>query len=158
MLKKYDLIKFCKDFIHIKFILKTKKNELDIITIDTILLKYIANGLLATIVHYSVFLINIKYFNFQYLAVADLVAAFFGISMSFFGNKYFVFKVAAKRPVAQYTFFIVFYIFLVAFHSLTIYLVSDLLALHYNFGFFLATLFQFVISFTVNKNFTFKFF
>jgi len=158
VLKKYSLINFCNNFNSLKFILETKDKQLVLMTIDIILLKYIFNGLFATIVHYCVFIFSINFFNFQYTATADFIAAFFGISISFLGNKYLVFNMKAKRPFAQYLFFFFFYIFLVLIHSAIIFLMTDILFIHYNMSFLLATFFQFLISFAVNKNLTFKYF
>ena len=158
MLKKYSLINFFNNFTSLKFILETKDKQLELMTIDIILLRYIFNGLFATVVHYCVFIFSINFFNFQYAATADFIAAFFGISISFFGNKYFVFNKRATRPFAQYLFFFFFYIFLVLIHSTVIFLMTDILFIHYNISFLLATFFQFLISFTVNKNLVFKYF
>ncbi len=55
-------------------------------------LRYIVNGLVATAVHYGVLTLNLEVFAMQSAGLANVVAALFGITSSFLGSRYFVFR------------------------------------------------------------------
>ena len=120
------------------------------------LIKFIINGLFATFVHYSVFFVSIEIFNFKYVALANLFGAFFGISCSFFGNKWFVFLNSNKKISWQFSKFLVTYVLLGSLTSILIFAWSDLLKMNYNYGFCLVTFLQFILSYSMNRNWIFK--
>ena len=54
--------------------------------------RYIVNGLFATAVHYGVLTFCLTVLQLPSAGVANLIAAVFGITASFFGSRYFVFR------------------------------------------------------------------
>ena len=118
-------------------------------------LRYILNGLIATIVHYGVLQINIHYFYFTSAAIANMIAAIFGIVASFIGARYYVFLSNCQPIYKQFKKFFAFYIFTTLMHGLLIFIWTDVQNLDYRVGFILATIIQFIISYWGNKLYIF---
>jgi putative flippase GtrA len=119
------------------------------------LIRYVINGLVATAVHFGVLA-----FNFRILAwaawVSNLVAAIFGISVSFLGSRYFVFPGTTGGIVAQAARFIGLYGAIASLHGLILLIWTDWLGFDYRAGFLLATAFQVLLSYAGNKFLIFK--
>ena len=118
--------------------------------------RYAVNGLVATAVHFCVLQINLKILDFSSAGLANLVAAFFGIAMSFVGSRYFVFKAHEQPILHQVLNFAGLYIAIAFIHGGVMYAWSDILGWDYVIGFMLATMIQVMISYWGNKLLVFK--
>lgn len=121
------------------------------------IVRYCINGAIATSVHYGILTFNLNVLLFSSTGVANLIASFFGIIISFLGSRYFVFNNRTSSLINQSVKFGSLYIVIAIFHGLILLLWSDLYNFDYRYGFILATIFQIVISYICNKLFVFKF-
>lgn len=119
-------------------------------------LRYGLNGIVATVVHYSVLRFNIEVLGFPSVGLANAVAAIFGISTSFIGSRYFVFRAAHGRAVRQGVLFLLVYGCIALLHGLFLYMWTDQYGLDYTIGFILATGAQVAGSFVANKFMVFR--
>lgn len=119
------------------------------------LIKYAINGLIATAVHYLTLVLNIEYFGFGSKGLANGTAALVGITVSFLGNKYFVFSESEGDLGPQVLKFAALYAVAAAIHGAGLWLWSDLASLNYSIGFVILTGFQVLISYFGNKYFVF---
>ncbi len=122
----------------------------------TELLKYVINGLIATIVHYGVLTFNIKVIGITSVGIANLIAACFGICTSFFGNRYFVFQRNDSEIFSQALKFSYLYGGIALIHGSILLVWSDRFGYDYRVGFLIATFFQFVLSYIGNKKMVFN--
>jgi len=120
------------------------------------IVRYIINGLVATAIHFSVLTLNIDVFAFQSAGVANMVAALFGITASFIGSRYFVYRNHTKSITNHAIRFVLFYLSIALLHGLVLYLWSDIYHHSYQIGFVLATLLQVALSYIGNKVLVFK--
>jgi putative flippase GtrA len=119
-------------------------------------LRYITNGLVATVIHFGVLTFNIHIVGMRSAGVANLVAAVFGITSSFLGNRYFVFKKHQAPILSQATAFLLLYASIAALHGLVLYLWTDVYGFDYRIGFIIATIFQVALSYWGNKTLVFR--
>ena len=120
------------------------------------LIRYVINGLVATVVHYSVLTFNLKVLGITSAGLANLLAAIFGITASFFGSRYFVFRDVSGPILARATKFGGLYAVIALFHGLVLLCWTDWVGLDYRIGFVLATLFQMSFSYVGNKRLVFN--
>jgi len=120
------------------------------------LVRYGINGVFATLVHYAVLSFNLNVLGFPSAGLANLVAAVFGISASFLGNRYFVFPHTGEAMITQAIKFSGLYGFIAVLHGLVLLIWTDLYNLDYRFGFIIATLIQVSLSYLGNKFLVFK--
>ncbi|MEO6103810.1 MAG: GtrA family protein [Pseudoxanthomonas sp.] len=120
------------------------------------LAKFIINGLVATGVHFAVLWINLHWLGFRSAGLASFAAALVGISVSFLGNRYFVFNAAEAPALPQFGRFAALYAFAAVIHGATLYGWTDLSGLDYRAGFLLATAMQFAISYSGSQMLVFK--
>lgn len=120
------------------------------------LIRYIANGLMATFVHYSVLTLNIEVFHFESAALANLLAACLGITVSFAGNRMFVFRKTDESVIQQGSRFMGLYAVIAMLHGLILLVWADWLGLDYRLGFLIATGFQFAASYFGNRLLVFR--
>lgn len=118
--------------------------------------RYLINGVVATVVHYGVLQFNIEVLNIQLASVANAIAAVFGITVSFIGSRYFVFRGQQSSVVKQGAHFIMVYVLIALLHATVMYVWADYLGMDYRIGFLLATGMQMVLSFLANKFLVFK--
>ena len=118
--------------------------------------RYAINGLVATVLHFCVLQINLKILGFSSAGLANAVAAFFGIAMSFVGSRYFVFKAHRQPILRQVLKFAGLYITIAFIHGGVMYAWSDVLGWDYVVGFLLATMILVMISYWGNKLIVFK--
>jgi len=118
--------------------------------------RYIINGIIATLVHYNILTLNIKILELESVGIANFIAAVFGISASFLGSRYFVFKNHKNSLPNQLMLFLLLYISIAIMHGLTLYWWSDLQQMDYRIGFILATGLQVILSYWGNKKLVFK--
>jgi putative flippase GtrA len=120
------------------------------------LFKYGTNGLVATAVHYGVLKFNLTVIGISSAGIANLIAACFGISTSFLGNRYFVFQSNDPKILSQALKFSGLYGAIALLHGFILFVWSDWFGLDYRIGFLIATFFQFVLSYIGNKKMVFK--
>lgn len=121
------------------------------------LFRYVVNGLFATAVHYAVLNFNIHVLGFASAGLANGVASIFGITASFIGNRYFVFRGGRTASCApQAVRFVVLYVAIALLHTGVMWLWADYLGFDYRVGFLIATGLQFLLSFIGNKLLVFK--
>lgn len=118
--------------------------------------RYIINGLLATGVHFSVLTFNMQIYVMQSAGMANLIAAIFGISASFLGSRYFVFKEHEAPVINQAMMFVVLYASIACVHGLVLFGWTDVYGYDYRIGFVFATIFQVALSYWGNKTLVFK--
>jgi putative flippase GtrA len=122
----------------------------------TLLLAYVANGLVATAVHFAVLWFNIDILKMPSAGAANFVAAIAGIGTSFAGNRWFVFGAHGQAIVAQATRYLALYAAVALLHGGVLWLWSDIAGLDYRIGFVLATCLQFVLTFFGNRYLVFR--
>lgn len=120
--------------------------------------RYIINGLLATAVHFGVLTINLSVLKFESAGLANVVAAVFGITASFLGSRYYVFREYAAKgsPVRQALWFLMLYAGIALLHGALLYAWTDVHGLDYRIGFIVATSMQVAISYMANRVWVFR--
>lgn len=117
--------------------------------------RFLINGLVATLVNYTVLVILIEYTAIKYTGVASFLSAIVGISVSFIGNRLYVFK--SSGPVLMELIkFKVVYLATALLQALCMTIWSDMLSLNYTTGFILVTLTSVFLSYFSNRSFVFK--
>jgi putative flippase GtrA len=120
------------------------------------LIRYGINGLVATLVHYSVLTFNLKVLHFSSAGLANLLAAVFGITTSFLGSRYFVFANTGRSVLEEAVKFLGLYAAIAVLHGLLLFVWTDWYALDYKLGFVLATVLQVSLSYFGNKFLVFR--
>ena len=118
--------------------------------------RYVTNGVVATIVHYSVLSMNLEVLKISSAGIANVIAAVVGISISFLGSRYFVFRCVKKSMAGQAFKFVLLYGFIAVLHGMVLLIWSDWLRFDYRFGFLIATGVQFSLSYCSNKLLVFR--
>jgi putative flippase GtrA len=118
--------------------------------------RYVINGLFATFVHYIVLYINIELLDMRIVGLANFIGAIFGITFSFFGNKYFVFKDQKTKLANQFLIFCLLYLLIAVFHGAALFFWTDMYGFDYRLGFIIASFIQFALSYFGNKLLVFK--
>lgn len=119
-------------------------------------LRYLVNGVIATLVHYAVLSLNLGLFGFRSAGLANFVAALFGIGASFLGSYLYVFPTARGRVVSRLVLFGGLYGLIAVLHGLLLWLWTDLCGADWRTGFVLATAVQMSISYLGNKHVVFR--
>jgi len=120
------------------------------------LVRYIINGLAATIVHYGVLSYNLHVLGMQSAGAANLAAAMFGIAASFLGSRYFVFNRTDEAMLPQALKFSGLYAAIAVVHGFVLLVWTDWLGFDYRAGFLIATAFQVSLSYFGNKKLVFN--
>lgn len=120
------------------------------------LLRYVLNGLVATAVHYGVFVFMLETWRFPSAAIASVMAALVGIAISFMGCRYFVFREMQGTFLQQFPRFIALYASIALLHGLVLLIWSDWFGMDYRMGFLIATGLQVMLSYFGNKILVFK--
>jgi len=118
--------------------------------------RYVINGVAATVVHFGALYIGLDLLNLPSAGLANLVAAAFGISVSFMGSRYFVFPKTGEGIVSQACKFSGLYGVIALLHGLVLFIWTDLWGYDYRVGFLLATLVQMSLSYIGNKLIVFR--
>lgn len=118
--------------------------------------RYVINGLFATGVHFSVLTFNLQIYDMQSAGLANLIAAVFGITVSFLGSRYFVFKNHQDPFLNQAMVFALLYASIACLHGLVVYEWSDVYGFDYRTGFIMATIMQVMMSYFGNKSLVFN--
>lgn len=118
-------------------------------------IRYIANGIFATLFHYVILNFCLNIINIESAGVSSIYASFFGVISSFLGNKYFVFKDYSNQLLGQSLRFIFLYTVFGSLHSTTLYFWSDVLGKNYHYGFLIATFGQFSLGYFLSQKLIF---
>ncbi len=118
--------------------------------------RYAINGLLATAVHFAVLSFNLQVVGMSSAGMANMFAAVVGISASFLGSRYFVFRNHNEAISRQAARFGLLYALITSLHGIVLYIWSDVWQLDYRIGFLFATVFQVALSYWGNKILVFK--
>ena len=113
--------------------------------------RYVVNGLVATAVHYAVLTANLELLHMPSAGLANGLAAVVGITTSFLGSRYFVFRKAHLPPAAQALKFGGLYATIALIHAGVLLVWTDALGHDYRIGFLIATFIQFSLSYLGNK-------
>ncbi len=89
------------------------------------IIRYGINGIIATFVHYGALTFNLNVLNFPSAAVANMVAAVFGISTSFLGSHYYVFPHTGEAIITQAIKFSGLYGAIAVLHGLVLLIWTD---------------------------------
>ena len=119
-------------------------------------IRYGINGVVATAVHFSVLTVGLRVFEMSSAGLANLIAAVVGISVSFVGSRYFVFRRKQESLVRQAVRFGVLYALIAVLHGLVLLVWTDWQHHDYRTGFLLATVLQVTLSYFGNKFLVFR--
>lgn len=119
-------------------------------------LRYVINGMVATGTHFLILSFFLKILAWSSAGIANFFAAFFGITISFLGSRYFVFKNSKEKLLSQLYRFFLLYMSIAILHGVLLYIWVDLYHLYYVTGFMIATLIQIVVGYIGNKKMVFK--
>jgi len=119
------------------------------------IIRYILNGLVATAAHYGAFLFNLSLLPAHSAGLANFLAAFIGISISFLGSRYFVFRNWQAPIVGQFLRFGALYAGIAILSGLTLFVWSDLLQLDKRVGFLIGVFLQVAFSYFGGKKLVF---
>ncbi|WDN90748.1 hypothetical protein BuS5_03719 [Desulfosarcina sp. BuS5] len=119
-------------------------------------LKYVINGVVATLIHFGVLSFCLKVVGVPSAGFANLIAAIFGITASFIGSRYFVFPVTGETVASQLLKFSGLYGGIAILHGFVLLIWSDWFGFDYRAGFLIATALQVSLSYIGNKFFVFR--
>jgi putative flippase GtrA len=119
-------------------------------------IRYIINGLFATAVHYGVLTFNITFLKFESAGIANFVAALFGITISYIGNRVYVFRSRTHAIFSEMLRFLVLYLVIALCHGVVLSAWTDWQGWDYRWGFLAATCMQVCLSYCGNKILVFK--
>lgn len=120
------------------------------------LARYILNGLLATAVHYGVLSLELQVLGVPSAGAANMVAALFGITASFLGSRYFVFRNTRDTLWHQARRFSLLYATIALVHGAVMALMTDHLGIDFRISFLAATVLQTCLSYAGNKWLVFR--
>jgi len=115
------------------------------------LARFVVNGVVATAVHYGVLTFNLKVLGIPSAGLANFIAAWFGITASFIGSRFFVFRRSEAPLLRQAMRFLALYLCIACLHGLLLFVWTDVFHLNYTAGFALATVLQTMLSYLGNK-------
>jgi putative flippase GtrA len=114
-------------------------------------IRFVGNGLAATAIHFAVLSFLISIVQVGSAGLANLIASIFGITASFLGSRYFVFKNERSAIAVQATRFALLYGCIAVIHGSFLFFWSDIQGLDYRIGFLIATGIQVSMSYIGNK-------
>ena len=115
---------------------------------------FLTNGIISTVTHFIILFVFVENNLFSYVSLAYFFAAIISISISFLGNKYFVFQ-NKNNFVGDLLRFLLLYITLLTLNSVIIYILCDVINIDYKVGFIIALVFQTIFSYLGLKFFVF---
>lgn len=119
-------------------------------------IRYVANGLIATAVHYLALTFFLQTLDLPSAGLANLIAACFGITCSFLGSRYFVFRRHDMPLAMQAAKFAGLYSSIALLHGALLLVWTDWAGFDYRIGFLFATSVQFALSYLGNKLLVFR--
>ena len=118
--------------------------------------RFVANGLAAAAVHFTLLYLNLNVLGLRSAGLANLLAAVGGVTVSFFGSRYFVFRAPDQPILSQAARFGILYALIALLHGAVLYLWTDLGHRDYRAGFLLATGMQVILSYLGNRFMVFR--
>lgn len=118
-------------------------------------MRYVINGLVATFVNWAIMRICLDVLHLPWAWLAYWIGAVFGITVSFIGSRYFVFRKQDRPMMGQAVKFVCAYVVIALLASGVMHIWSDLLHFDSNLGFILATGVQVCLSYLGNKKLVF---
>lgn len=118
-------------------------------------LKFIFNGLFATLIHFVVFSSLYAFVFTHSAAISNGIGVAFGIAASYLGNRYFVFQ-SNKSSLVLIPKFLILYLVTALIHTTFIFLWTDMAAWNPYLGFIVATGVTTFIAYLGNDTFVFK--
>jgi putative flippase GtrA len=122
----------------------------------TELSRYGINGIVATLIHFAVLTFNLQFLEMNSAGLASMLAAIVGITISFLGSRYFVFKSTGERIASQFMKFSGMYGAIALLHGAVLAVWTDWNGLDYRIGFIAATVLQVTLSYLGNKFLVFR--
>lgn len=120
------------------------------------IVRYVINGLFATLVQYLMLRFNIEVLGFKSAGVANFIASFFGITASFIGSRYYVYRGHCGTVRSQISRFFALYGVIALLNGAVLFVWTDMYGLNYQIGFLVATVLQVLMSYFGNKVLVFK--
>jgi putative flippase GtrA len=118
--------------------------------------RFVVNGLVAAGVHFATLYFMLEMAGLRSAGLANLLAAGPGLSASFLGNRYFVFRAGTAPWGSQAARFVGLYAMTALVHGAVLLCWTDLAGLDYRVGFLLATALQVVLSYLGNRMLVFR--
>jgi putative flippase GtrA len=119
--------------------------------------RFVINGIAATAVHFTVLALCLEVLFLPSAGLANMVGALFGITVSFLGNRYFVFNSFRKGTLlGQFWRFVSLYATIAVMHGLLLYSWTDLAGFDYRIGFLFAIALQVILSYLGNRKLVFS--
>jgi putative flippase GtrA len=118
-------------------------------------LLFAVNGVVATMVHFGALSMLLEVFMLRSAGLANLFAAALGISTSFVGNRYVVFRRFESSFREQALRFGALYVTIAVLHGLILTLWTDIGEMNYRAGFVISTLIQVSLSYWGSKRLVF---
>lgn len=119
------------------------------------IMRYIVNGILATAVHYGIFLFSLSFITPFSAGISNFIASFVGIMISFMGNRYFVFCSWNAPLGPQFIRFSALYFGIAVVNGMTLTIWTDFWGLDKSIGFLVALIIQVVLSYLGGKRLVF---
>ena len=117
--------------------------------------RFLINGIAAAAVHYAVLTLCLGPLGVNSAGISNFIAALFGISASFVGNRYFVFNARNERFLHQLARFWLLYAGLALLHGAVLLLWTDWAGLDYRIGFLVGAALQTVCTYFGAKQWVF---
>jgi len=120
------------------------------------LVRYVINGLVATTVHYSVLNICMEHLHLVSAGISNMLASSVGISCTFLGNRYFVFRSYDHAIFSQAIKCVGLYLSIALLNGAILFLWTDQLGYNYKTGFLLSLALQALLSYFFSKKYVFS--
>lgn len=124
--------------------------------LDSRPLRFVANGLAATAVHFAILAFCLHGLGLGSAGASNLIASGGGVLASFLGNRHFVFRSKESSMMGQLHRFGLLYLVLCLMQGLILYLWSDIGGLDYRIGFALGVAVQAVCTYYGAQHWVFK--
>lgn len=118
-------------------------------------LRFLISGVAASIVHFGVLAFEIEVLRVPSAGLANFIAALCGVTASFLGNRYFVFRGTATPLRRVIWRFALLYAAIACLHAGVLYVWTDRLGFDYRIGFVVATGMQVMLTYLGNKRLVF---
>lgn len=113
--------------------------------------RYLINGVAAATVHFAFLYWILNGLGLQSAGVSNLMASIGGISASFLGSRFFVFRATHQSAAGQAGRFLILYAMVAALHGLILLVWTDIGHRDYRIGFLIATGLQVILSYCGNR-------
>jgi putative flippase GtrA len=112
---------------------------------------FIINGTISAGFHFLILVFFVEILNIKNIAVANIIAGFLAIIISYLGNRYFVFKSSENKIYSQVLKFFVTYIIIIFVNTLFLSLLIFFTGLDYRIAFIITSAILAILSFFINK-------